>query len=115
MHPRIYHLSILTATLLFSPISPVQPTTNNLGIKNALAQTQSGQSSPASSQDRKAEATRLLQRGQQQNRQSQFREALQTFQQALVIAREIDDKTLTAIALNNIGSVYDNLGQYPKA
>ncbi len=116
MHPRIYHLSILTATLLFSPICPVQPTTNNLGIKNALAQTQNKQSSPASSlQDRKAEATRLLQRGQQQHSQSQFREALQTLQQALVIAREIGDKTLTGIALNEIGLVYNYLGQYPKA
>ncbi|WP_374875466.1 CHAT domain-containing protein [Microseira sp. BLCC-F43] len=116
MHRGIYHLSIVTATLLFSLICPVQPTTNNLGIKNALAQAQNGQSSPASSlQDRKAETTRLLQQGQQQFRQSQFREALQTFQQALVIAREIGDKTLTAIALNNIGAVYYYLSQYPKA
>jgi CHAT domain-containing protein len=57
MHRGIYHLSFVTATLLFSLICPVQPTTNNLGIKNALAQAQNGQSSPASSlQDRKAEA-----------------------------------------------------------
>ena len=115
MHRGIYHLSFATATLLFSLISPVQPTTNNLGIKNALAQTQNGQSSPASSQDRKAEANRLLQQGKQQYSQGQFREALETLQQVLVIAREIGDKTLTDVALNGIGLVYDSLGQYPKA
>ncbi|WP_226592404.1 tetratricopeptide repeat protein, partial [Microseira wollei] len=108
MHRGIYHLSFVTATLLFSLICPVQLASNRLGINEALAQT-------ATRQDRQAEAERLYQQGIQQYRQSQFLEALETLQQVLAICREIGDKALEGTTLNNIGLVYNNRGQYPKA
>jgi tetratricopeptide (TPR) repeat protein len=40
---------------------------------------------------------------------------LEKFQQALVIVREIGDKANEGVTLNNIGAVYENLGEYPKA
>jgi tetratricopeptide (TPR) repeat protein len=40
---------------------------------------------------------------------------LQTFEQALVIYRAIGEPKSEGTVLNNIGSVYRNLGQYPQA
>ena len=58
--------------------------------------------------DRKAEADRLLQQGIQQYQISQFWEALQSWEQALAIYREIGDRTGEGAALGNLGIVYDN-------
>jgi tetratricopeptide (TPR) repeat protein len=63
----------------------------------------------------KAEADRLLEQGIQQLETSQFREALQSWEAALKIYREIGDRNGEARSLNNLGSAYDFLGQYPKA
>jgi tetratricopeptide (TPR) repeat protein len=51
----------------------------------------------------------------QQFSQGQFREALETFQSVLVIVREIGERQVEGWTLNNLGSVYRRLGQYPKA
>jgi tetratricopeptide (TPR) repeat protein len=40
---------------------------------------------------------------------------LEKYQQALVIVREIGERLGEGVVLNNIGEVYNNLGQYPKA
>ncbi len=64
---------------------------------------------------RKAEADRLLQQGIQQLDTSQFREALQSWQQALEIYREIGNRYGEGSSLNNLGIAYRNLGQYQKA
>ncbi len=72
----------------------------------ALAQTQS---------DKKEEADRLLQQGIQQFDISQYREALQSWQKALEIYRDIGDRNGEANSLNNLGNVYQSLGEYPKA
>jgi tetratricopeptide (TPR) repeat protein len=40
---------------------------------------------------------------------------LEYFQQALAIAKAIGDKAAEGATLHNTGSVYDSLGQYPKA
>ncbi|MBD2043965.1 CHAT domain-containing protein [Microcoleus sp. FACHB-672] len=45
----------------------------------------------------------------------QYPKALESYQQALAIAREIGDKAGEGTTLNNIGLVYDSLGQYPQA
>ena len=66
-------------------------------------------------QDRKAEAEKLLQTGVQQYRQSKFREALESFQQALVVFQQLKDRAGEGNTLNNIGAVHNKLGQYPKA
>ncbi|MEH2077597.1 MAG: CHAT domain-containing tetratricopeptide repeat protein [Nostoc sp.] len=66
-------------------------------------------------QDRKAEAERLYQQGNKQIQTSQYKEALQSFQQALAIYREIKDRKGEAFSLNYIAIVKRTLGQYPQA
>jgi len=68
---------------------------------------------PASPQ--KQEADRLFQQGIQQFQVSQFREALQSWEQALQIYREIGDRQGEAASLGNLGIAYRSLGQYEKA
>ncbi|PSB15844.1 hypothetical protein C7B65_23430 [Phormidesmis priestleyi ULC007] len=69
--------------------------------------------------DRKAEAERLLQAGQQLLRQQQYPAALEKLQQALGIYRQTKDRSgdrkNQAVTLNDIGFIYSSLGQYPKA
>ncbi|TAG65462.1 MAG: CHAT domain-containing protein [Oscillatoriales cyanobacterium] len=64
---------------------------------------------------RKAEADRLLEQGNQQYAISQFREALQSCEQALTIYREIGDREGEAGSLGNLGTAYHSLGQYHRA
>ena len=45
----------------------------------------------------------------------EYREALNNFEQALVIFREIGERKSEGVILNNIGEVYRSLGEYPKA
>jgi tetratricopeptide (TPR) repeat protein len=61
---------------------------------------------------RKAEADRLLWQGIEQYQASQFREALQSWEQALAIYREIKDQAGESNALGNLGVAYRELGQY---
>jgi CHAT domain-containing protein/Tfp pilus assembly protein PilF len=106
MHPRLRYLSLAATTLLLAVTSPLLPLTSHLAPLRAQAQT---------APDRKAEAVRLNEEGVQQLNRGQFREALQKFQQALVIVREIGERKGEGVLLSSIGLVYDNLGQYPKA
>ena len=62
-----------------------------------------------------AEADRLLEQGKQQFNISQFREALQFWEQALTIYLEIGDRLGEANSLGNLGLAYYSLGQYQKA
>ncbi|WP_293231895.1 tetratricopeptide repeat protein [Microcoleus sp. PH2017_05_CCC_O_A] len=63
----------------------------------------------------KAEADRLLEQGIQQNDISQFREALQSWEQALTIYREIENRDGEAASLCNLGIAYNSLRQYDRA
>jgi CHAT domain-containing protein/tetratricopeptide (TPR) repeat protein len=72
----------------------------------ALAQTQA---------QRKAEADRLFDQGIQQAQISQFQAALQSWQQALIIYREIKDRQGEGRTLGNQGMAYFFLGDYAKA
>jgi CHAT domain-containing protein/Tfp pilus assembly protein PilF len=107
-----YRLKSLTlATLVFSLILPVgaaESRTGEIVQVPPIAQTQT-------TQQRRDEAIRLNKVGVQQSGKGQFREALETFQQALAITKQINDKAGEGSILNNIGEVYRNLGQYPKA
>ncbi|MBD2354933.1 tetratricopeptide repeat protein [Tolypothrix sp. FACHB-123] len=95
-------LALVIATtstpITFSPGTP--------GELRVLAQTP---------QARKAEADRLLEQGNQQFQTSQFEAALQSWQQALIIYREIKDRQGESWALGNLGNAYHALGDYPKA
>jgi tetratricopeptide (TPR) repeat protein len=63
----------------------------------------------------KTEAARLLQQGLQQAQNSQFQEAVQSWEAALKIYREIGVRQGEAESLGNLGNAYNNLGQYQKA
>ncbi|TAG87295.1 MULTISPECIES: CHAT domain-containing tetratricopeptide repeat protein [unclassified Microcoleus] len=58
---------------------------------------------------------RLFKQGHQQHKLSQFREALQSWEQALAIYREIGYRKGEASCLGNLGTVYYSLGQCDKA
>jgi CHAT domain-containing protein/lipopolysaccharide biosynthesis regulator YciM len=64
---------------------------------------------------RKAEADRLFNQGIQQYQTSQSTAALQSWEQALKIYREIKDREGEGKALGNLGIAYASLGDYPKA
>jgi CHAT domain-containing protein/tetratricopeptide (TPR) repeat protein len=63
----------------------------------------------------KSQADRLLQQGIEQRRISQFQEALQSFEQALKIYREIGARPEEGRVLWNLGGIYNDLGQYQQA
>ncbi|NJS12812.1 MAG: CHAT domain-containing protein, partial [Microcoleus sp. CSU_2_2] len=63
----------------------------------------------------KAEADRLFNQGNQQYPISQFREALQSWEQALTIYLKIGNRGGEANSLGNLGNAYDSLGQYDRA
>ena len=64
---------------------------------------------------RKVEADRLLQQGLQQYEVSQFEVALQSWQQALQIYREIKNRYGEGNALGNIGIAYASMSKYTQA
>ena len=72
----------------------------------ALAQTQA---------QRKAEADRLLKQGRQQAQISQLQAALQSWQQALIIYREIKDRQSEGKSLGYLGIAYLYQGDYAEA
>ena len=85
MYLHLRHLSVLTATLLISLSCPLQMVGSMGGSGAALAQAQSVE-------ERAEEAVRLLQVGTQQYQRGELPEALETFQTALVIFREIGER-----------------------
>ncbi|MEQ8974090.1 MAG: tetratricopeptide repeat protein [Coleofasciculus sp. C1-SOL-03] len=63
----------------------------------------------------KAEADRLFDQGTHQYNNSQFRAALQSWQQALTRYREIRDRKGEGYSLGSLGNAYNRLGEYQKA
>ncbi|MCT7965666.1 CHAT domain-containing protein [Laspinema sp. D1] len=61
------------------------------------------------------EARRLFNLGIEQYQRSQFRDALQSWEQALEIYRQIGDKVGEGKTLHNLGTVYKSLGEYAQA
>lgn len=116
MHCRLHRLGLVTATVLLSLTSTIQLP----GIPMNWALSAQAQMT----QERISEALRLTQVGIQQFNTGQFREALKTLEQALVIYRAIGDspngdsfalRTSESDVLSSIGVVYRRLGQYPQA
>ncbi len=66
-------------------------------------------------EQQKAEADRLFNQGIEEYDHGQYRQGLQSWQQALTIYQEIGDRQGEGNALNRLGIAYDNLGQYQKA
>jgi tetratricopeptide (TPR) repeat protein len=86
-----------------------------LFIPSAQAKIPSPQALAQNPAGPKAEADRLFNQGIQQAQMSQFQAALQSWQQALIIYREIKDRQSEGKALGNLGLAYLNLGDYTKA
>jgi tetratricopeptide (TPR) repeat protein len=92
-------VSLIAATILLCfPNYFLMPT------KVAFAQTQNVQ-------DRKAQGDKLNQEGLQLLNKGQLKAALEKFQQALAIRKEVGDRAGEGRTLNNIGGVYASLVQ----
>lgn len=76
------------------------------GKSAVVAQTRDG---------RKAEADRLFNQAVQQYQAGRTEAALQTWEQALIIYREIEDRWNEGKTLGNLGIVHNSLGNYQKA
>ncbi|MEP0859302.1 CHAT domain-containing tetratricopeptide repeat protein [Trichocoleus sp. DQ-U1] len=92
---------LTTAATPFSPNFPAPFLTTQ-----ALAQTPDA---------RKAEADQLFQQGIEQFQTNQFEAALQSWQQALSLYREIKDRLGEGQSLGNLGITYYSLGDYAQA
>ena len=68
-----------------------------------------------SQESQEAELERLLQQGAQETQQEQSLQAIETLQQALAIARQLENKQLEALALVLIGKNYSNIGKPQQA
>jgi CHAT domain-containing protein/Flp pilus assembly protein TadD len=105
---RIHKLGHAFAALLIVTASTavLSSFTPSLGGAQVVAQTVDA---------RKAEAGGLFKQGIEQFQTSQFTSALQSWQQALQIYREIKDRQGEGQSLGNLGLAYLSLGDYPKA
>ncbi len=99
-------LLTLVATLTIGDFPLIQNPQSQIQTSLVLAQTPDA---------RKAEADRLKQQGIEQSQTRQFKAAFQSWQQALVIYREIKDRQGEGRVLNNLGLGYYLLGDYAKA
>ncbi len=77
--------------------------------------TSSGLIKAQSEPNRKEEAGKLYQKATELLNKSQFNRALATFQEVLIILREINERQGEAATIDRIGQIYYNLGQYQKA
>jgi CHAT domain-containing protein/Tfp pilus assembly protein PilF len=74
------------------------------------------QPSWAQSQNSQVEKLKqLIDQAKQQKQRGQARQAIETWQQILAIAREFKERRAEATALNNIGLVYDSISQPQEA
>src|SRR5919202_1675719 len=105
MHFQTFRLGILITLLTLLPAFNFKFSAP-LTAAQVLAQT------PDS---RKAEADRLFQQGLEQYQTSQFEAALQSWQQALTIYRQIKDRQREGWVLGGLGLAYNSLGDYAQA
>ncbi|MEQ8969852.1 MAG: CHAT domain-containing tetratricopeptide repeat protein [Coleofasciculus sp. C1-SOL-03] len=73
------------------------------------------QQSWAQTQELQAEWEALVDQAIQQTRIGQYRQAIETWQQVLDLARQLNDRQLEALAMLGIGFNYEQLDQYQKA
>ena len=98
---RFYVLVFVALTGVLGMVSPP-----DLGLMLVQAQT---------NQDRKAEADRLFKQGNELYEVKQYREAFQTWEQALTIYHEIKNLNSEGNLFNRIGFAYYHLREYQKA
>ncbi|HEY9809521.1 MAG TPA: tetratricopeptide repeat protein [Halomicronema sp.] len=66
-------------------------------------------------QDKNNEAVRLYEEANKQYEQGQYQQALETFQKALIIVKEINERYGETLIYNKLGIIYQNLGDYPQS
>lgn len=66
-------------------------------------------------EERRADADRLHDQGLQQLRTGQLQEALEYFNQALVVYQEIRDRARESRTIGNLGITYRDMGEYERA
>ncbi|MGQ4649234.1 CHAT domain-containing protein [Lyngbya aestuarii] len=84
-------------------------------LRNLATQLATGMGSSLSKIPKESEADRLLWQGEQQCKVSQFKAAFQSYQQSLVLYREIGNLLGESAALIGLGIAYDFFGEYLKA
>ncbi|GAB4286502.1 MAG: hypothetical protein Fur0025_19050 [Oscillatoriaceae cyanobacterium] len=104
---KISSCFFLAGFLILGDIHCIRFAAPLIGLSPVSAQT--GGESPASP------ALQLYQLGYEQFDKGQIREAMATFDRALVMARQEGDRSLEAVILNDIGVAHRNLGNYPEA
>ena len=107
-------LQTIGSTVLFSLLAALSGG-DFLFIPSAIAKIPPPQVLAQNPAGRKAEADRLFNQGLEQFQTSQFQAALQSWQQALIVYREIKDRQSEGKALGNLGIAYLSLGDYAKA
>ena len=105
---RLYKIIISVFITLLTTLSTSGATNFSVGfrVSQVLAQTANAQ---------KAQADKLLEQGLQQAQTSEFQAALQSWQQALIIYRQIKNRQGEGKALGNLSFAYYSLGDYAKA
>lgn len=103
---RINSVAKFAVVLLLSLTFPVLVVAKSKEV--AIAQTQTGE-------ETRQEALQINQLGVEQFNKNQFQEALETFQKALAIFREMGDTLNEGYTLNMIAFSFHKLKQYPQA
>lgn len=98
---------VLVGFILFGEIQFIKFRSPQVGLSQVLGQTEG--------ETLAQEALRLYELGYEQTDRGNFQEALATFERALAMAREIGDRQLEAVILNDIGIVHRLLADYPQA
>ncbi len=111
MFPRLS----LFATLACLSLIALPLTASAAERSTAVSQSSQTERSESTTAETKAAADQLLQQGREQYKNSQFRLALQSWEEALAIYRKLVDRQGEAYALGNLGVAYKSLGQYQKA
>lgn len=84
-------------------------------LRNLATQLATGMGSSLSAILKEAEADRRVEQGIEQSKRSQFEVAIESWQRALMLYKEIKNRRGEGQVLGNLGSAYNYLGQYPQA
>ncbi|GAB4174195.1 MAG: CHAT domain-containing protein [Coleofasciculaceae cyanobacterium] len=114
---RLQKIGLITFITVLATLVNVDLGVSVLGqfIQNPKSKIQNSQVLAQTPDARKAEADKLLDQGVELLNTSQFEAALQSWQEALIIYREIKDRRGEGASLSNLGIAYRNLGDYTKA